>query len=194
MEKDLLVGIGVEEEEDDTEEAEKVSDDVSEETEKEIAVEELRKQVEQIIVEDEDKGKKGTSPAVACRGVPLPISSNETDSASVSDSFKDPIQYEDQCISQQSDHNSHQAFHTRKMSDCFSDVVSVRSARTNGLSTASTIAPDIIKKKVQVALDKRERQVERKRVLAKGEASATTRSRRENAKTIKESNGLWGWD
>lgn len=68
-------------------------------------------------------------------------------------------------------------------------AVSVRS-----FSTASTIAPEVVKARVRKALISREKKELRKRVVAKGEASATTRNRRENRETIKECDGIWGWD
>lgn len=203
MEKDLLVGIGVEGEEDEEEDEDKDEDQNKNEgfgdgnediehietqsDEGDVVVEELRRHVDQIIIEDEDKTRKGTSQAVTCLHIPASTDDVgekllERESGSHVDCDNPP------------DVKLAQPSRARIVSECGSDVFSVRSARTNGMSTASTIAPDVIKKRVQVCLSKRERQIERKRILAKGEASATTRSRRDNAKTIKESNGLWGWD
>lgn len=68
-----------------------------------------------------------------------------------------------------------------------SDFHSVRS-----VSTTSTIPPEVIRSRVKKALEKREKAVTRQRCLAKGEASAVTRKRRENRDTIKESSGIWG--
>lgn len=70
-------------------------------------------------------------------------------------------------------------------------VYDTRSIRS--ISTASTIAPDVIKKRTKLALDKRDRS-KTKRALIKGEASAVTRIRRDNRATIKESTGIWGWE
>ncbi|KAG5345263.1 RIOK2 kinase, partial [Acromyrmex charruanus] len=70
----------------------------------------------------------------------------------------------------------------------YDDTQSIRS-----VSTAATIAPDVIKKRTKLALDKRERS-QAKRALAKGEASAVTRIRRDNRATIKDSTGIWGWE
>lgn len=191
MEKDLLVGMGVDNEDESDQEEE--IDCVSEEEQSEnIEIEELRKHVDQIIIEDEDKTRKGTSLAVSCSStVPATKESDTGNSSCELLSGEVPTGQPD--IPDGADTN-HKLLHTRLASECDSDVFSIRSARTNGLSTASTIAPDVIKKRVQVALDKREKQAERKRVLAKGEASAVTRSRRDNAKTIQESHGVWGWD
>lgn len=70
----------------------------------------------------------------------------------------------------------------------YDDTQSIRS-----ISTAATIAPDVIKRRTKLALDKRERN-QTKRALVKGEASAVTRVRRDNRATIKESTGIWGWE
>ncbi|XP_017752125.1 PREDICTED: serine/threonine-protein kinase RIO2 isoform X2 [Eufriesea mexicana] len=61
-------------------------------------------------------------------------------------------------------------------------------------TTAATIAPEVIKKKVKVALQKREDREKSRRILVKGEANAVTRVRRENRDTIKQSTGIWGWE
>lgn len=69
----------------------------------------------------------------------------------------------------------------------YDDIESIRS-----VSTATTIAPEVIKRRVKIALDNREKN-QSKRKLVKGEASAVTRVRRENRATIKESlTGIWG--
>lgn len=200
MEKDLLVGMGVENEDecDDDEEGEEEeveTNHVSEEAQSEnIEIEELRKHVDQILIEDEDKTRKGTSQAVSCTGT----AQSEKESALENSScVLSPNEVPSALAKSSGDIDAdaiHKSLHIRTVSECGSDVLSIRSARTNGLSTASTIAPDVIKKRVQASLDKREKQAARRRVLAKGEASATTRSRRDNAKTIQESHGVWGWD
>lgn len=68
----------------------------------------------------------------------------------------------------------------------------VRSMRT--YTSASTIAPEVVKQQVKKNLELRQKKMDRKRAIAKGEASAVTRSRRDNKETIRESHGLWGWD
>jgi len=70
---------------------------------------------------------------------------------------------------------------------CYSDIHSVRS-----MSTATTIPPEVIRDRVKKALAKRERAAVRHRNLAKGEASAVNRQRRDNKNTIKDSFGIWG--
>merc|ERR1711915_985679 len=71
--------------------------------------------------------------------------------------------------------------------DC--DSFSVRSYST----TTSTIAPEVIKSRVQAALSKRNKRGQARRQVAKGEASAKTRSRRETKQNIQQSTqgGIW---
>lgn len=196
MEKDLLVEMGVEEEEeceiDDEDIQECDTHDVESVVIESPAVEELRKHVEQVMLEDEDKTTKGTSQAAAYSVTSVMNPKKNIQSSSGGPESSHSTSNCEETTSE--NQNNLPSIHERTVSECVSDVYSIRSARTNGLSTASTIAPDVIKKRVQLALNKRERQSERKRVLAKGEASAVTRSRRDNAKTIQESNGVWGWD
>lgn len=61
-------------------------------------------------------------------------------------------------------------------------------------STAATIAPEVIKKRVKLALERRRKREQSRKILVKGEASAVTRVRRENRDTIKQSTGIWGWE
>lgn len=81
-------------------------------------------------------------------------------------------------------------FHSNRSeysSDCSDGILECGSVR----STATTIHPDEIKMRVRrqrIIKDKRE---SRKKCVAKGEASAVTRSRRENIHTIKDSSGIW---
>ncbi|XP_014248841.1 serine/threonine-protein kinase RIO2 [Cimex lectularius] len=70
--------------------------------------------------------------------------------------------------------------------DRFSDIGSIS-------TTASTIPPEIIRERVKKALEKRQKEGNR-RILVKGEASAVTRKRRENRENIRDSAGIWGWE
>lgn len=80
-----------------------------------------------------------------------------------------------------------------KFSDCSSesnysnDIFESRSVR----STATTIHPDEIKRRVRKQMVHKNKKESRKKCVAKGEASAVTRNRRENTNTIKQSNGIW---
>lgn len=61
-------------------------------------------------------------------------------------------------------------------------------------STTSTIAPEVVKNRVKKALQRRDDALLKRRIRVKGEASAVTRTRRENRDTIKECSGagIWG--
>lgn len=69
----------------------------------------------------------------------------------------------------------------------YDDIQSIRS-----VSTAATIAPEVIKRRVKLTLANREKKSQSKRLLVKGEASAVTRTRRENRDAIKDLTGIWG--
>jgi RIO kinase 2 len=64
----------------------------------------------------------------------------------------------------------------------------------NSTSTAATIAPEEIRSRVKKSLERREKSALKKRIIVKGEASAVTRSRRENMDTIKQCDGIWNWE
>lgn len=59
-------------------------------------------------------------------------------------------------------------------------------------SCATTIAPEEIKRRVWKQMLVKEKKEQRKKCVAKGEASAVTRSRRENQDNIKQNHGIWG--
>jgi RIO kinase 2 len=72
----------------------------------------------------------------------------------------------------------------------FRDDVSLYST-----STVASIAPEVIKEKIRQNLAKKQQSQESKRIRAKGEASATTRKRRENKDNIKTSmSAFWMGD
>lgn len=56
-------------------------------------------------------------------------------------------------------------------------------------TTASTIAPSVITERIRRNLNKKEKQMERKRCTVKGEASAVHRHRKENKDIVKEYRG-----
>ncbi|OXA62787.1 serine/threonine-protein kinase RIO2 [Folsomia candida] len=60
-------------------------------------------------------------------------------------------------------------------------------------STAATIAPEVIKERLKKSFKKTDKINANKRIRAKGEASATTRQRRDNSDNIRQSTGIWGW-
>lgn len=61
-------------------------------------------------------------------------------------------------------------------------------------STAATIAPEVIRDKIKKTFQKSDKMQNRRRIQAKGEASASTRARRENRDNIKQNQGIWGWE
>merc|ERR550519_2269883 len=69
------------------------------------------------------------------------------------------------------------------------ETASVRSFST----TASTIHPDVVKARVKSALEKRGKKGQARRQVVKGEASAKTRSRRNNKDTIASSTSAF-WE
>jgi len=73
------------------------------------------------------------------------------------------------------------------------DTKSIRSVRTYASSTGSTIAPELIKKRVKASLEKKKRHQETRRVRAKGDANAVTRQRRENRHEIDSSKDCQYW-
>jgi len=84
------------------------------------------------------------------------------------------------------------AFRDAKLDN--SDNLSVCSYRSTSTS-ASTIAPEVVKARVKAALDKRAKNTVRRRNMTKGEASAATRSQRENRNNIKMStSAFWAAD
>lgn len=78
-------------------------------------------------------------------------------------------------------------YRIRMVKQLLSDARSQRSYST----TASTIAPTVIKDRIKKSIELKDQREVRKRCLAKGEANATTRGRKENKDTVKE---YAGWD
>merc|ERR1719435_508345 len=70
------------------------------------------------------------------------------------------------------------------------DTRSVRSVST----TASTIHPDVVKARVKASLEKSKKKNQARRTIAKGEASAKTRSKRENKNIISTSRSAFWAD
>ncbi|XP_066139273.1 uncharacterized protein RIOK2 [Euwallacea fornicatus] len=69
----------------------------------------------------------------------------------------------------------------------FEDLLELRSVR----STTTTIHPDEIKQRVKKQIATKNKKNQRKRCVAKGEANATTRIRRENKDTVRQTCGIW---
>lgn len=118
--------------------------------------------------------------------ITLPITSSQvidSDAASVSSNDLNDMENDDLA---DLDPNSRQ-YRFKMVEKILSDARSMRSYSTS----ASTIAPSVIKDKIKRNIDLNEKKEIRKRCVAKGEASAVTRGRKENRNTCKE---YAGWD
>lgn len=169
MEKDLLAEIGLGEAEggeNDEEDEVKIDD-------KEQDIESLRKKLDECVAQDWNNESVGSN-------IMVEKSKEESDAGKPTESSMPKA-----CVktTDLSDYGSDEN------SDAESEVQSVRS-----VSTTTTIAPEIIRDRVKRDLVKRSKTAVRQRCLAKGEASATTRNRRENRDTINQSTGIWGWE
>lgn len=80
--------------------------------------------------------------------------------------------------------------HSSKRVDSCSESVAGLSMISR--STAATIAPEVIRDRLKKTYHKSDKMQAKKRIQAKGEASAVSRQRRENRDTIKQSQGIWG--
>lgn len=81
--------------------------------------------------------------------------------------------------------NNSRIYRLKMVEKLLNDTRSQRSYSTS----ASTIAPSVITERIRRNLDKREKQMERKRCVVKGEASAVHRHRKENKDIVKEYRG-----
>ncbi|XP_023330318.1 serine/threonine-protein kinase rio2 isoform X2 [Eurytemora carolleeae] len=189
MEKDIMAELGMLSDEDEDEESGEEEDeilehnveeeeDVLEDITDEAAIEELRKEVEAAVNFVESKQSDLEIPNLAPEKTnlgPEPESEGEED--------------EDDQIEDLKDFNSRfKPFRDGQPRD--SDTFSVRSVST----TSSTIAPEVIKARVRASLEKRGKSGQARRQVARGEASAKTRSQRDNKQNIKQSTqggGIW---
>lgn len=180
MDKDLYVEMGIEKDDDSDNGSEEVARELETRTES-SEVEELRKEVEDMVNElqcevqnSEESGINRSSATDANR-------MSETTSATQNDPVNsETSQAEEACETKQ---------HSSGRIRSYSHTCSVRST-----STAATIAPEEIRSRVKKSLERRERASQKKRLTVKGEASAVTRSRRDNMDTIKQCDGIWSWE
>ncbi|EFN83388.1 serine/threonine-protein kinase RIO2 [Harpegnathos saltator] len=103
------------------------------------------------------------------------VSNTEDEAASIKD-----------CFDTQEQNVSNTEDKAASIKDCF-DTQSICSTSTR----SGTIPRHEVRRRLKLEREKRERKNQRK-VVAKGEASAVTRIRRDNRATIKESTGIWG--
>ncbi|CAK1580799.1 unnamed protein product [Parnassius mnemosyne] len=143
----------------------------------------LRKQVEESILNDE---KKLEIEKLNAATIALAIEKKNKDDAEDIPTLEPKDDIRDEKLTGL-DKNS-QKYRLAMIEKALSDV---RSMRT--YTSASTIAPEVVKQQVKKNLEDRQKKMERKKAIAKGEASAVTRQRRDNRETIRESHGLWGW-
>ncbi|CAH1637165.1 unnamed protein product [Spodoptera littoralis] len=181
------MGIGLEFSDDESE-----SDDDEEEeksnkmTEQEL--DDLRKEVDESILNDERPVHQLTTKTFKLK-IAGPEQDNENDiKKDEEEEIPELVDPTEETSDSDLDKNS-QKYRLAMIEKALSDV---RSMRT--YSSASTIAPEIVKQQVKKNLEMQRKKMERKKAIAKGEASAVTRQRRDNRETIRESHGLWGWD
>ncbi|XP_015596389.1 serine/threonine-protein kinase rio2 [Cephus cinctus] len=202
MEKDLLVEMGIEECEDVDEDDEEEKDKENiKKTEEEINY--LRDQVEQIVESDSNKMRetglmestekiKDTIENLGKLKIDenLALRSDYKEDDRLIDTQKSILDSEERdAIAEMNITQATHGSNNESSDDEFQDSLSVRS-----VSTAATIAPEVIKHRMRQTLEKREKKGQSRKILAKGEASATTRTRRENRDTIRQSSGIWGWE
>jgi len=180
MDKDLYIEMGIEKDDDSDNGSEEVARELETRTEN-SEVEELRKEVEDMVSEFHCEVQNSEEPGISG------ISASDTNrlSEATAATQNDPVngetsQTEETCETQQ---------HCSRRIRFYSHTCSVHTT-----STAATIAPEEIRSRVKKSLERRERTSQKKRLTVKGEASAVTRSRRDNMDTIKQCDGIWSWE
>lgn len=192
MEKDLLKEMGMLEDED--EETEKESNEKIEQNEEEKQMDNDEINNLQFEVENVMRNEfasctlnKTSSDVEVNEGENLDIVVEGLQNINIDRSAKDPPNLNSHDNTKHSDAGSERF--SSEDGENFSDSRSVYSN-----TTTSTIAPELIKRRIKAALQKRDKREQARRILAKGEANAVTRVRRENRDTIKQSTGIWGWE
>ncbi|XP_031840118.1 RIO kinase 2 isoform X2 [Nomia melanderi] len=186
MEKDLLKEMGILENED--EETAQTEDESNKESEEEIS--NLRLQVEESV-----NSELASTPDVQASTLANNLGNVMDRTLNLENERP-----RDDHVNADSDNESADSFDSAVVTfdsenECPEIVKSQCDSRSvYSTTTTATIAPEVIKAKVKVALQKRGKKEQTKRVLVKGEAHATTRIRRENKDTIKQSTGIWGWE
>ncbi|XP_023939389.2 serine/threonine-protein kinase RIO2 [Bicyclus anynana] len=179
IEDDLMqemgIGLAVSEDEADGDEYEDAEDEKTKDTEDELAT--LRQQVADSLQHDE--------PQLTENITKLSIDNKNEDEIPT----LVPADVQNNTEGKEERDRNSQKYRLAMIEKALSDVRSMRS-----YTSASTIAPEVVKQQVKKNLEVREKKMARKHAVAKGEASALTRQRRDNRETIRESHGLWGWD
>jgi len=176
MEKDILQELGINE--DDSEDGEEESDG---ETQTEDDIEELRKEVEEAVissgVEEEPQPAMEEQQRI------------EVQLTNVPEDFIYEIPDAENSDEVPNLHDFNKKFQP------FRDAAQFDNQSMRSCSTVASIAPEVIKARVKASLDKRAKAAQGRRKVAKGEASAVTRVKRENKDNIKQSSsGFWADD
>ena len=180
MDKDLYTEMGIEKDDDSDNGSEEVAQELETRTEN-SEVEQLRKEVEDIVNEFHCEVQNSEETGINV------ISASDTNGLCEATAAiqNDPVNSETSQAEETCETKQHFSGRIRFCSH----TCSVRST-----STASTIAPEEIRSRVKKSLERRERVSQKKRLTVKGEASAVTRSRRDNMDTIKQCDGIWSWE
>ncbi|XP_028173049.1 serine/threonine-protein kinase RIO2 isoform X1 [Ostrinia furnacalis] len=180
--EEMGIGLAVSDDEESAGEDAEEPDKNTNYTDEELAA--LRKQLDDSIRHDETKKISD----IADKAASLNIADNP-DTEEIPELVPAPIDNEEGRDNVGELDKNSQKYRLAMIEKALSDV---RSMRT--YTSASTIAPEVVKQQVKKNLEDRQKRMERKKAIAKGEASAVTRLRRDNRETIRESHGLWGWD
>ncbi|XP_013195685.1 uncharacterized protein LOC106138927 [Amyelois transitella] len=188
--QEMGIGLSVSDDEDEGSDEEDQQMDHTKYTDEELAA--LRREVEDVIKNDEEKVQHITDKTknLDLEEPPTLVPAPDI----TSQDHKDEILENDDEQPHRTDNKDEhldptsQKYRLAMIEKALSDV---RSMRT--YTSASTIAPEVVKQQVKKNLQIRQKKMERKKAVAKGEASAVTRQRRDNSETIRESHGLWGW-
>lgn len=208
MDKDLLVGMGIEEESSDSDGEEGSGPTLQEENELDNVEGSISKAFANRMEEYLEGVRKAEEELQRHSGTHSPTSVGndgiqDTEKSQDPHRNQSPLNTQDESSKQGEEKNKSEgrdkdrsrtaelSLKDLKLDECEGRSV-VSMARS--VSTTSTIPPEVIRKKVKDALDKREKQEMRRRAVVKGEASAVTRVRRDNRLTIKECSGIWGWE
>merc|ERR1719482_2260819 len=199
MEKDLRLEYGMDEDTSDTEDSEE--DDLIEEVKVEDNIEELRKDVDlsMNLADQTDEVNKNVADYILKCQENLDVDDSEVILDDVQNEIENAGDLQNECgnETENQDEENDDVGNLRDFNAQFkpfrdnmtgrtrtdSETGSVRSVST----TASTIHPDVVKARVRASLEKSKKKNQFRITIAKGEASAKTRSRRQNKDTISTS-------
>ncbi|CAH0561288.1 unnamed protein product [Brassicogethes aeneus] len=136
--------------------------------------------------DEEDSSEENTETAVKTIDTPEETTVKTTETIEISEPTLQNLNTTDEIF------DRIKSLNVQDSNSDFSDDNSVDNFESGSIrSTATTIHPDEIKKRVRKQILVRGRKDRNKNAVAKGEASAVTRSRRENNDNIKQSKGIW---